>query len=99
MPLPDALPLAGGRVGYDVRDIIAALKDADIIFINWPQAGERGQAVFGFTLAASPEILEFGVRNEREAAAVGEAKRAVDVGNDVAAYMALRVLAEPLPTH
>jgi hypothetical protein len=103
MPLPDALPMAGGRVGYDVRDIIAALKDAEIVFINWPTpgGGERGRAVFGFTLAADPDVLEFGVRNEHEAAAVGEAKQAVDAGNDLGAYMALRALAVPetLPTH
>lgn len=48
MPLPDALPLAGGRVGYDVRDVIAALKDADIVFINWPTPSGTARREAGF---------------------------------------------------
>src|SRR5262249_30774080 len=103
MPLPEALPLAGGRVAYDARDIIAALKEADIIHVGWPgpDGRRRPMDVIGCSLVAVPELLDFSVRNERQAFALREAKIAVDAGDDVAAYFALQALAEPgtLPTH
>jgi hypothetical protein len=54
----------------------------------------RGQAVFGFSLAGDPEILELSVRDESQAAAIGEAKRAADAGDESGAHMALRQLAK-----
>ena len=95
----ETLAVTGGRVAYDVREVIAVLRAADLIFVNWlvPSGRARGQAVFGFSLAADPEILELSVRDESEAAAVGEAKRAVDAGDHAAAYRALRQLAEAGP--
>ena len=66
MPLPEALPLTGGAIAYDTRDVIAALRAADLVFVNWPTPGgrARGQVVFGFSLAGDPEILELSVRDE-----------------------------------
>ena len=77
--------------------MIAALRAADLVFVNWPAASGhgRGQAVFGFSLAGDPEILELSVRDESQAAAIGEAKRAADAGDESGAQMALRQLAKP----
>lgn len=97
MPFSNAIPLPGGRVGYDVRDVIAALKQADIVRVDWPEPDGRTKVmeVIGFSLAADPNVLELAVRNEAQAFALREAKIAIDGGNMLDAYRALRRLAEP----
>lgn len=34
MPLADSIPLANGRVGYDVHEFLGALKDADLLQVT-----------------------------------------------------------------
>lgn len=103
MPLTNTFPVANGRVGCDVHDLIAALKQADIIHVEWPgpDGRKKGMSVIGLCLVADPEALGFSVLDEKQAFALRAAKIAVDEGNEFGAYMALRALADRggTPTH
>jgi hypothetical protein len=92
-PLPNAVPLPGGRVGHDVYDIIRALKEHDQINITW---GDKGM-LSGNPFVRYPRVLALDVSNEKQAWAIDAAKRAVSVGDDQAAYMALMELAVAAP--
>lgn len=95
MPLANAVPLADGRVGYDVHYFLAALRDADLLRVTWPENGMRkGFDVFIPPLCAQPNTLVLDARNRREAFALRAAKIEIDHGNYYGAYEAMRELAE-----
>ena len=96
MSLAHSVPLAGSRVGYDVHEFPATLRDADLLQVTWPENGERkGFDVFIPPLCAQPNTLVLDVRNRKEAFALRAAKIEIDNGNYYGAYTALRELAEP----
>ena len=41
MPLAHSVPLAGSRVGHDVHEFLATLRDADLLQVTWPENGLR----------------------------------------------------------
>jgi hypothetical protein len=89
-------PLADGRVGCDVHEFLAALRDADLLQVTWSEDGMRkGFDVFIPPLCSQPNTLVLDVRDRREAFALREAKMEIDHGNYYGAYMAMRALAEP----
>jgi hypothetical protein len=66
MSLPEATPLAGGRVGYDVHDFLATLKAADLVQVNWSESGARkGIDIFIPPLCTQPNTLVLDVRNQK----------------------------------
>jgi hypothetical protein len=96
MSLTDAVPLAGGRVGYDVHEFLSALRDADLLQVTWPEGGMRkGFDVFIPPLCDQPNTLVLDVRNSKEAFALRLAKIEIDNGNYYGAYNAMCALAEP----
>ena len=96
MPLSNPTPPPGGRVGFDVHTFLAELKKVDLLQVGWTEDGQRkGIDVFIPPLAANAHTLSIGVRNQHEAFALRKAKIAVDMGDTLAAYMALTTLAVP----
>jgi hypothetical protein len=96
MSLSDPVPLAGSRVGYDVHEFLAALRDADLLQVTWPENGMRkGFDVFIPPLCAQPNTLVLDVRTRTEAFALRAAKIEIDNGNYYGAYQEMRALAEP----
>jgi hypothetical protein len=96
MPLDNAVPLAGDRVGYDVHEFLSALRDADLLQVTWPEGGMRyGFDVFIPPLCAQPNTLVLDVSNRKEAFALRAAKIEIDNGNYYGADEAMRELAEP----
>jgi hypothetical protein len=94
MSLSNPVPLAGGRVGYDVHDFLATLKAADLVQVSWSESGARkGFDVFIPPLCAQPNTLVLDVRNQREAFALRAAKIRIDTGDYHGAYVAMRELA------
>jgi hypothetical protein len=94
--LSNPVPLAGDRIGYDVHEFLAALRDADLLQVTWPENGMRkGFDVFIPPLCASPNTLVLDVRTRREAFALRAAKIEIDNGNYYGAYQEMRALAEP----
>lgn len=96
------ISLAGGRVGYDVHEFLATLKEADLVQVSWSEGGERkGFDVFIPPLRNQPNTLVLDVRNQREAFALRAAKIRIDTGDYYGAYTAMTALAAPgtLATH
>jgi hypothetical protein len=82
MSLPSPTPLAGGRIGYDVHDFLATLKDADLVQVSWSEDGERkGFDVFIPQLRNQPNTIVLDVCNQREACALRAAKIKIDTGD------------------
>jgi hypothetical protein len=96
MSLTNPTALSRGRVGYDVHEFLAALKDADLLQVTWPEDGLRkGFDVFVPPLCTQPSTLVLDVRNRKQAFALRAAKIEIDNGNYYGAYEAMRELAEP----
>lgn len=96
MSLADPVPLAQGRVGYDVHEFLSALRDADLLQVTWPENGMRkGFDVFIPPLCEEPNTLVLDVSNRKQAFALRAAKIEIDNGNYYGAYEAMRELAEP----
>ncbi len=96
MSIANPVPLAGGRVGYDVHEFLAALRDADLLQVTWPENGMRkGLDVFIPPLCSQPNTLVLDVRTRQEAFALRTAKISIDGGDYYSAYLAMRELSEP----
>jgi hypothetical protein len=96
MSLSNPKLLAEDDGEHDVHELLAALKDADLLQVSWPEEGvQKGFDVYIAPLCARPNTLALTVRSRREAFALREAKIAIDNGNHYGAYMAICALIAP----
>jgi hypothetical protein len=87
MILPEQL---SGPVRLELDDLIALLRDAELVDIKW---GTKGM-LCGWSVSTEPKVLALVVADEDQAWAINHAKEALSAGDEEAAYVFLSEIAD-----